>query len=300
MSMTVWISGLAGGVAATGVGYSAISALVAHRFTTARRADPHRSPSWDEARRDRVTLQPRGEHLSLAAWYFAQRPRDRVVILVHGKDGCRGHELRGGTKRLVERLRAQGFSVLALDLRGHGDSARARLSYGLNESRDVLGAVDWLMARGHDAGRIGVFGASMGGAAAIAAAAVEPAIGAVATDSTFADFGDTLGRRFRELSGLPACFVPGGLAVARWLTGRNLRRSQPIENLRGMRGRPMLVIHSRHDPVIPVEDALQLAAASGAKLMITSSDRHLGSSEHHPEHYASEIVGFFDRALVRP
>lgn len=300
MNMTLWISGLAGGVAASGVGYTAISAVVAHRFTTARRADPHQSPLWDEARRDRVTLQPRGEHLTLAAWYFAERPRDRVVILVHGEDSCRGNELRGGTKPLVERLRAAGFSVLALDLRGHGDSAGARLSYGLNESRDVLGAVDWLMARGYDSGRIGVLGASMGGAAAIAAAAVEPAIGAVATDSTFADFGAGVGHRFRELSGVPGCFVPGGLAVARWLTGRNLRRSQPIENLRGMRGRPMLVIHSRHDPVIPVADALRLAAESSARLMITASDRHLGSSELDPAHYAAEIVGFFDRALVRP
>lgn len=221
MSMTFWIAGLASGLAATGFGYTAISAAVAHRFTRVKRADPYRSPLWSDARLDHVTLQPRGEHLALAAWYFAARPRDRVVILVHGKDSCRGYELRGGTKALVERLRGQGFSILALDLRGHGKGGEARTSYGLNESRDVLGAVDWLMARGYDSGRIGVLGASMGGAAAIAAAAAEPAIGAVATDSTFADLDDVMGERFQELSGLPRCFVPGGLVIARSLTGRS-------------------------------------------------------------------------------
>lgn len=300
MNMTLWISGLASGVAATGVGYAAISAVVAHRFTRARRSAPQRSTSWGDARLDRVTLQPRGEHLNLAAWYFAERPRDRVVILVHGNDGCRGNELLGGTQPLVERLRGRGFSVLALDLRGHGDSAGARFSFGMNESRDVLGAVDWLMARGYDTGRIGVFGASMGGAAALAAAEVEPAIGAVATDSTAADFGEMMGHHQRELSGLPRCVVPGGLAMARWLTGRNGRQSRPVETLRGMQGRPMLVIHSRHDPLIPVTDALRLAAQRGARLMITESDRHLGSFEHDHERYASEVVAFFDCALVRP
>ena len=86
MSMTFWIAGLASGLAATGFGYTAISAAVAHRFTRVKRADPYRSPLWSDARLDHVTLQPRGEHLALAAWYFAARPRDRVVILVHGKD----------------------------------------------------------------------------------------------------------------------------------------------------------------------------------------------------------------------
>jgi dipeptidyl aminopeptidase/acylaminoacyl peptidase len=51
-----------------------------------------------------------------------------------------------------------------IDLRGHGGSSTARLTYGARESQDVLGAVDWLRARGH--GRIGVLGASMGAAPA--------------------------------------------------------------------------------------------------------------------------------------
>jgi fermentation-respiration switch protein FrsA (DUF1100 family) len=43
---------------------------------------------------------------------------------------------------------------------------------------DVLGAVDWLLERGYDAGRIGVHGASTGASTALLACRDEAAIGA--------------------------------------------------------------------------------------------------------------------------
>ncbi|HUG24197.1 alpha/beta fold hydrolase [Piscinibacter sp.] len=85
-----------------------------------------------------------------------------------------------------------GFSVLTIDLRGHGTSSPARLTYGARERHDVLGAVDWLRAQGHS--RIGLLGASMGAATALMAAAHEPAISALVVDSPFADFAQMIER----------------------------------------------------------------------------------------------------------
>src|SRR5207247_5020959 len=117
--------------------------------------------------------------------------------------------------RIVE----AGISVLRIDLRGHGSSSAARLSYGAAERHDVLGAVDWLLERGYDAGRIGVLGASMGASTALLACAEETAIGALVADSPFADFGTMIERQYRRLSGgLPAFLLPGALGCARLLT----------------------------------------------------------------------------------
>jgi len=51
-----------------------------------------------------------------------------VVILVHGRDACRGDELRGSTEPLVQSLITRGLSVMMFDLRGHGESDHARLT----------------------------------------------------------------------------------------------------------------------------------------------------------------------------
>lgn len=292
------LTGFAAGIATAGAAYLAVSALVGHRFTRALRRDPLQNREFAGAEPDRIRFTPRGEHLSLAGWYFAQRPRSRAVVLVHGKDGCRGAELRSSTRLLVDRLRSRGCSVLLIDLRGHGESGTARLTYGINERRDVLGAVDWLLARGYEPGRIGVLGASMGGASAIGAAREEQAIGAVVTDSTYADFNEMIEAKFRDLSGLPRFFLPGGKLFARALTGQPLETSRPLEHARELRTRlPMLFIHSQSDPFVPVEHAHRLAAVSGGQLWVTEGQRHLASFASNPDEYTRQVAEFFDRSL---
>lgn len=182
MTITFWMTGLLGGVAATGIAYAADRGVVACRLATARRRNPNRSAFSPDARLDRVALQPRGGHRALDAWHFVERPRNRVVIVLLGADGRLSEELHSDPSVLVARLRGRGFSVLVLNLQGRVGSAGANPKHRLKDSRAVLGAVDWLIDRGYNAGRIGVLGSSIGGAAAIAAAGVEPAIGAVATD----------------------------------------------------------------------------------------------------------------------
>jgi pimeloyl-ACP methyl ester carboxylesterase len=293
------LSGFLAGLACALAVYAAIALVVAHHFTSASRVRPAHD-EWRHFEPQAVRLTPRGEPLLLAGWYFASRRRERAVVLVHGKDSCRGRELRASTLDLVDRLHSRGFSVLMIDLRGHGESAQARMTYGLAERRDVLGAVDWLLARGYLAGRVGVLGASLGGASAIGAAAEEPAIGALVTDSAFADFHEMIDLRFRELSRLPAIFLPGSHALARLLTGHDLRNAKPERDAGRIGARPMLVIHASQDPFVPVEHARRLAAVSGARLWVTDGQRHLASFARHRTEYVEQIIEFFDRHLSKP
>ncbi|UQE74483.1 alpha/beta hydrolase [Gordonia sp. PP30] len=60
---------------------------------------------------------------------------ERPVLLVHGMGGD-----HGTWRRVASVLRAAGRSTIAVDLRGHGHSQRAR-RYGLGDFADDLGAV---------------------------------------------------------------------------------------------------------------------------------------------------------------
>ena len=66
--------------------------------------------------------------------------------------------------RFAHGLHQEGFNLLMIDLRNHGESASTPpVTFGLQESADLLGAIDYLHDRGGiNANRIGTIGFSMG------------------------------------------------------------------------------------------------------------------------------------------
>jgi len=274
--------------------YVVLAVVVAHLFTTPRRVQP---AAHDGTIYERVQFSARGESLQLVASYRRAPNATGVVILAHGRDACRGDELRGTTVSLVLELASRGLSVIMIDLRGHGESDRARLTFGHRERRDILGAVDFLLNRGYEPGRIGVLGASMGGVSAIAAAADEHAIGALVTDSAFASLHEVLSAQFTRLTHLPSFVLSGALLAARVLTGEDLLRDPPAQNMLRLRGRPTLVIHARNDPFVPVQHARVLAMAGEGTMWITSGSRHLCSFGMAGREYLDNVGGFFAQHL---
>jgi dipeptidyl aminopeptidase/acylaminoacyl peptidase len=270
--------------------YLGASLWVALRFTRGRRC---RAAAMAAA--CPVSFAARDGRARIDAAYLGARPGAPALVFVHGKDACRGAELVVSTAGLVRSLHAAGFAVLMIDLRGHGGSSQARLTYGVRESQDVLGAVDWLRARGH--GRIGVLGASMGAAASLVAAAQEPAIAAVVADSAFADLGDVLRRNYRRKTRLPAATFALSARLAYWLTGVDLNRFRPLDAAGALASRPVLLIHGEGDRLVPCEHAHRLAGAIGAALWTTPSLGHLSSYASQPEGYTARVHAFFGRAL---
>jgi pimeloyl-ACP methyl ester carboxylesterase len=295
------VAAAAGGLmTAGGVGYAALAVVGAERFTPAKREASGFTPRAAGMAYEDVRFHARADEVRLAAWYLgARRPRG-AVILVHGRGASKGNELNMQAMALVRRLLDSELSVLMLDLRGHGDSDAARLTYGCNERLDVLGAVDWLIGRGYRPGTIGVLGASMGGSAAIAAAAEEPAIGAVVSDSAFADFAAVLRHNFPRVmrTRLALALLPGALWWVRRWTGVALQRFRPAELVRALQHRPLLLIHSRGDRFVTAEHAERLAAASGTEAWVSDTEGHVATFMAQPQEYGERVGGFFSRHLA--
>ena len=126
-----------------------------------------------------------GTLLSGALFEPDHRPAP-AVVLVHMLTRS-----RGDWNDAAERLRRGGFFALAIDLRGHGQSAGAG---GVPENlsalvQDVRAAVAFLAAHGDVlAGRIGIAGASLGANLAVLAAAAEPSVRSLALLSATTDY----------------------------------------------------------------------------------------------------------------
>jgi uncharacterized protein len=191
------------------LGWLGVAAIAAHQLTTPQRVfHPARTPALVGIPYQEVRFPARSDGTMLAGWFLPHATSQRALVLVHGKDGSRSFEVNDKYPKLelAAALHRAGFALLMLDLRGHGHSGDGRFGFGLAEQGDVLGAVDWLGQHGFAPGQIGVLGASLGGAAAIGAAAAEPAIGAVATDASFAEFAPLVERDWERASGLPHFF----------------------------------------------------------------------------------------------
>lgn len=117
-----------------------------------------------------------------------------AVLLAHGFGGS-----KEGERERAEQLARQGYAVLTWSARGFGHSGG---KIGLNapdrEVEDVRHLVDWLAQRPEvrlDAAgdpKVGITGASYGGAISLLASAYDPRIDAVATQITWWNLADAL------------------------------------------------------------------------------------------------------------
>ena len=122
-----------------------------------------------------------------------------AVVLVHGYGGYK--EQMAGYARM---LHDGGFATLMFDMEGSGTRRGKPVSLGFRERWQLMGAVRFLRSCPDvDPDRIGVLGVSMGGATALLAAAEDPSIRAVVSDSSYANVVDMVKPGLKAFLGLP-------------------------------------------------------------------------------------------------
>lgn len=245
-----------------------------------------------------VSVASRAAGIDLSAFYIpaADQPAPTVII-VHGVSACK----RAPNALLpAGMLHRAGFHVLVIDLRDHGDST---LEDGLHaaateEYLDVLGAWDWLVSvKGMLPEQIGIFGYSLGGAAVILAAAEEPRLAALWTDSAFADVELMIDDIIADAPVL-AWLKPLSLWYGRIVVGDDLLSRKPVAALASLYDRPLFIVHGAADSVVPVQHAGLLADGyPGAEVWITEGSDHVESMFNYTADYEQRLVAFFTQHL---
>jgi dipeptidyl aminopeptidase/acylaminoacyl peptidase len=251
-----------------------------------------------------VHFPSRDPAITISGWWIpSPDPAAPAVVVVHGHTSCKRDDdvlLPAGM------LYRSGISVLLMDLRDHGDSSDEDLRYagGTEEYLDVLGAWDWLRsAKSIPAERIGILGISLGAATALIASGEEARVEATWADSSYADIGVAI-RAELARNGYPEFLEVGGVAMARLLSGDDLRSRSPLVAVGRITGRRLFITHGTDDSRLSVDYAhtlIESADAAGVEVdsWIVSGAEHTQAMWRHPEEYEGRLAGFFG-ALAAP
>ncbi len=223
-----------------------------------------------------------------------------TVILGHGH-GDTISSLLG----VVGWLQPAGYNVLLFDFRAHGRSGGTHTSVGYLEHRDVAAGLAFLAVRGIP--RAGFLGWSLGGAVGIVSGALFPQIAGVIADSTYARLSSALSQAAVQLLHWPPRLAAvvgryGERLVARSL-GYDHADARPEALVGRISPRPLLIIHSVADDLIPVANAEILFERAGdpKELWITPAGAHaVGPAELYPDEYRARVLGFWGRVFPGP
>lgn len=251
--------------------------------------------------------------ISLKGWWLPSQGRARAnVIIAHGVDHTRQVMLPRASF-----LVRGGYNVLTIDLRGHGESAAQYASPGYLESRDVLGAIQYVHERGeHDP--IVLLGLSYGGAAVVLAAAQSEDVAAVIADGVYpsgADVFENINRGIARTSGMnPALRVvafiarcPGipTAAALVYYARTGIWLGADLVNVVSYAARirvPILFISGTRDWIVPTDQVRRVMAAvpSPLKSLITIPDaQHDTTFSTAPALYQGAVLKFLDSSLPK-
>ncbi|GAB4424209.1 MAG: alpha/beta hydrolase [Anaerolineales bacterium] len=236
---------------------------------------------------------PVGKDGELYGWWIPASPGALTLILVHGWG-------RNVARMLpfIRKLHPMGYNLLAFDARNHGGSTPEKHPSVWSFTQDTLAAVDFV-ARGSlgVSGEIGVLGLSVGGGAAIDAAALDGRIRSVVTVGAFSHPVEVMKLEFQKRR-IP--YIPFVWLFFKYLqlrSGLNFDRVAPENNIRPAQA-DIFLIHGHDDATIPLEQGEALYRAGNpdrTRFWIVPGKGH-SDCHTHPQFW--EKVGAFLQEML--
>lgn len=272
----------------------AASVILAEQLTRTRRRRVRGTPADIGLRAEEIQFLST-DGLILRGWFVLSSEARATVVIVHDSGEHRASE-RHGLLGLMRDYVAVGFNVFAFDLRGHGESAGTRTSFGVDEVGDVAAAVKCIR-RYVGATPIVLHGFGTGATFALVAAQQGREVTGVIADSAVGSMRQHLGERL----GKPrAWLLPSALWIAKRWQRADAGALAPHSSCAAL-GVPVLFIHGVRDPVVPLSHSINLAAASldprSEFWRVEAPREHAGAYRSDPAHYLRRCVAHIDAGL---
>jgi pimeloyl-ACP methyl ester carboxylesterase len=227
-----------------------------------------------------------GEH---EGWLLLGLRGAPVIILCHGYDSNRADLLSLGSI-----LRDNHFNVYLFNF--HGPKAREnRTNLGPRQASDLMAAIETLTKQPDvNPNRVGLFGTSVGGYAALVDAELNPKVKAVVADTIYSTpermFDSQIERLLGGSSGLFHAITDAEFHLA----SRGSETFDMPANLSKLANVPKLFISGRDDPSLAaMTEALYEQAPEPKQLLVMEHSESGMASESEKKEYQNQILNFF-------
>lgn len=230
--------------------------------------------------------------LKLGAWYI-EPENGATIILVHGAGSG-----RNSVRSYATMLHHNGFGVLALNMRGYGDSEGSINRLGWMGTSDIGAAVDFLSAQ-DEVKAIGGLGLSMGGEILLGAASTYPALQAIAVEGA-------THRCVEEYMALPEnrpLYRNFTHRVFTFMVGLFTGEAQPqpplLTSIERAEATTFLFIAAGNEgDEIDYNTLFHEAARDRSHLWVIPGIGHTGGYGSVPDLYETQVISFFSKDLL--
>lgn len=246
-----------------------------------------------------VSFPSRDDKVSVAGLLSPPAEGAPLIIATHGFTGCK-HHLH--LLSVLGMLASEGYGVLAIDLREHGESSVVDgvAAMGSDEFNDVLGAYDYArdtLAMSRD--RIGFWGESMGGATTLIANTREN-LGPLFLDAPFADIKTVL-KDNADRASVPPWTVELIVPAVGLMRGYDFGGSRPIDGLTAHADQPIFWVHGGEDETVGIHHAHWAQREAEGRDTVTfalfDGLGHVATMWDRPSEYRIALLSFFDQNL---
>jgi len=249
-----------------------------------------------------VEIPVPNEEIILSAWWMETQKEGPTILLIHGLTSSK---YSSGILLAAGILYHEGFNVLAIDMRDHGDSTceDGYYSAGQKESDDSAAALGWLVdEKNIDPTKIGIYGQSLGALTALTTPAKSNNYSAMAVHDPPVDF-ETLVREEMVYQGFPEFLFQPLFHYALIFERVNITEVIPENALPMSNKQPILIFNGVLDKRVLAhhsDDLIKIASENGIETTLYRYDDmgHVESIWGYTDEFAEVIVSFFQENLA--
>ena len=231
------------------------------------------------------------DNLTLYGKYYEFKKGAPIELMLHGYRGNGGRDMSGG----VQRCQALNRNALIVDLRASGKSEGKTITFGINESKDCLAWINFIIKTFGEDVKIILTGVSMGASTVLITAGKnlpKNVIGVIA-DSGYTSAKDIIKCFMKDHYLPPTLLYPFVKAGARIFGKFNLEETSSYESLKSAKI-PVLFIHGNADTFVPwyMSDKNYKSCSSNKKIFKVDGAGHVLAYMVDPDGYFDAIHDF--------
>lgn len=184
--------------------------------------------------------------LNLKGFFYKANSSNKLIIFIHGYTA--NHYIGF---QFLDLYIEEGFNVLLVDERGHGESEGKFATYGINEREDIKLWINFMRSKLSDLEVIGLHGQSMGAATSLMYIGKFNDVDFIIADCPYSDGEKILKYQFKEIGKLPPTTMYMVVnKIIKYRCGFSMEDVSPINDIKDC-STPILFIHGKSDHTIP-------------------------------------------------